>query len=76
MHKNICHKGNLFLKERNKSMKNKLQSILGYIGYFLIGFIALRAIINKEDKIGFIILIIGLTLLINYVHSLEKSLKQ
>ncbi|PIC98871.1 MULTISPECIES: hypothetical protein [unclassified Sporosarcina] len=54
-------------------MKNSIRFSLGYLGYFLIGFMALRALIVQEDKIGFVILIVGLTLLIDYVASFEKK---
>ncbi|RLL47076.1 hypothetical protein D8M04_07775 [Oceanobacillus piezotolerans] len=54
-------------------MKQVIQFTLGYIGYLLIGFFALRALLLQDDKVGFTILVIGLTLLITYVSMLEKK---
>ncbi|WP_404407925.1 hypothetical protein [Jeotgalibacillus malaysiensis] len=54
-------------------MKQHIQMIMGHIGYFLIGYMALRALLIQNDKIGFAILFIGVSLLINYVDSFEKK---
>lgn len=45
---------------------------MGYLGYFIIGFMALRAMLIQDDKVGFVLLSVGLLLLINYVAILEK----
>lgn len=47
--------------------------VMGYIGYFLIGYMALKALLLQNDKIGFALLFIGMSLLISYVHSFEKQ---
>ncbi|MDG5471277.1 hypothetical protein P6709_05920 [Jeotgalibacillus sp. ET6] len=54
-------------------MKQHIQMIMGHIGYFLIGYMALRALLLQNDKIGFALLFIGMNLLISYVHSFEKQ---
>ncbi|WP_404407929.1 hypothetical protein [Jeotgalibacillus malaysiensis] len=54
-------------------MKQDIQMVMGYIGYFLIGYMALRALLLQNDKIGFALLFIGMSLLISYVHSFEKQ---
>ncbi|MGD7043087.1 hypothetical protein [Jeotgalibacillus proteolyticus] len=54
-------------------MKQDIQMIMGYMGYFLIGYMALRALLLQNDKIGFALLFIGMSLLISYVHSFEKK---
>lgn len=54
-------------------MKNTIQLTMGYLGYFIIGFMALRAMFIQDDKVGFVILSVGLLLLINYVAFLEKK---
>lgn len=53
-------------------MKHILQFTMGYLGYFLIGFMALRALLI-QDMVGFTVLVIGTLLLVNYVHFLEKN---
>jgi peptidoglycan/LPS O-acetylase OafA/YrhL len=54
-------------------MKHFIQFTLGYLGYFIIGFMALRAMLIQDDKGGFVVLSVGLLLLISYVAFLEKS---
>ncbi|WP_010530584.1 hypothetical protein [Lentibacillus jeotgali] len=54
-------------------MKHILQFTLGYLGYFLIVFMALRALLIQNDTIGFTILVVGSFLLVNYLHYLEKK---
>ncbi|MFS0644040.1 hypothetical protein [Siminovitchia sp. 179-K 8D1 HS] len=44
-------------------MKHILGFTVGYIGYFLIGFMALRALFIQDDMAGFIVLVAGLTYL-------------
>lgn len=53
-------------------MKHTIQFSLGYLGYFLIMFMALRAILIQNDQVSFVILVIGSFLLMNYGQSLEK----
>lgn len=54
-------------------MRDTYQFTIGYLGYFLIGYVTLRAVIVQDDTVGFIILTVGLLLLLNYVHILEKK---
>ncbi|WP_453989787.1 hypothetical protein [Bacillus nitroreducens] len=54
-------------------MKYRVQYIMGYIGYFLLAFMALRAVIIQDDILGFIILTVGLLFLMNYLALLEKQ---
>ena len=54
-------------------MKNSIRYTIGHLGYLLIGFMALRALFVQDDKIGFVILIVGLILLIDYVAYFEKK---
>ncbi|RDW17670.1 hypothetical protein [Oceanobacillus chungangensis] len=54
-------------------MKHILQFTMGYLGYFLIVFMALRALLTKDDTVGFIILFVGSFLLVDYVQFLEKK---
>ena len=48
---------------------------LGYIGYFALGFIALRFLVVQRDITGYVITFIGLILLINYVSFIEKKIE-
>lgn len=50
-----------------------LQLTIGYLGYFLIGFMALRALLIQDDTEGFNALVLGLLLLVSYVQFLEKK---
>lgn len=54
-------------------MKHIFQFTVGYLGYFLIGFMALRALLTQDDMAGSISLFVGLTLLVSYVHYLERK---
>ncbi|CAM3850939.1 hypothetical protein [Alkalicoccus chagannorensis] len=56
-------------------MKQYVHFTLGHAGYFLIGFMAMRAL-AAEDMQGFVMLNIGMLLLIIYVHFLERYLEK
>ncbi|GAA0445246.1 MAG: hypothetical protein ACQEWU_20310 [Bacillota bacterium] len=53
-------------------MKHILQYTMGHLGYFIIGYMALRVMIIQDDKVGFTILVVGSFLLVGYVQFLEK----
>lgn len=54
-------------------MKHIINYTLGYIGSFLLAFIALRFIIVQNDETSFLLTMIGFLLLINYVSYFEKQ---
>ena len=54
-------------------MKHVMQFTMGYFGYFLIGFMALRALLIQDDNVGFATSIVGILLLVNYITFLEKN---
>lgn len=54
-------------------MKHVLQFTMGYLGYFLLGFMALRSLLIQDDNVGFATSIVGLLLLVNYIAFLEKN---
>ena len=54
-------------------MKHTINYTLGYLGYFLLVFIALRFILVQNDKTSFLLTVIGIFLLINYVSYFEKQ---
>ena len=54
-------------------MKHSFQFTVGYLGYFLIGLMALRALLTQDDMVGSIALFVGLTLLVSYLHFLERK---
>lgn len=56
-----------------KDGKNLIQFTMGYVGYFLMGFIALKTLFVHDDKAGFIISVVGLLLLVTYMQFLEKK---
>ncbi|MDW0110055.1 hypothetical protein [Sporosarcina aquimarina] len=56
-------------------MKNSIRFTFGYLGYFLIGLMAIRALIVQNDKIVFAILLVGSLLLIDYIASFEKNME-
>ncbi len=56
-----------------KDGRNLIQFTMGYVGYFLMGFIALKTLFVYDDKAGFIILVVGLLLLVTYMQFLEKK---
>lgn len=53
-------------------MKELARFTVGYIGYFLIGFIAIRAL-SQYDTVAFAVLSFGSLMLLGYVHALEKK---
>ncbi|AJD90246.1 hypothetical protein JMA_09290 [Jeotgalibacillus malaysiensis] len=54
-------------------MKQDIQMVMGYIGYFLIGYMALRALLVQDDRVGFALLFIGMSLLMSCVQFFEKK---
>lgn len=54
-------------------MKNVIHLTIGYAGYFLIMFMALKAMIEENDPITFVLLFLGSLAMLNYIHVLEKQ---